>query len=95
MLTGNELNELTVTEPTKPIPTEQSIARTQRETTITKEELDQLWNALEYTRATIKGGKDVMGRLDCFAIHKGRAFQSESYLNQAIELVNEIRRNLK
>ena len=65
------------------------------ETTITKEDLDRLWNALEYTRATIKGGKDVMGKLDCFAIHKGRAHQSKSYLNQAIELINEMRRNLK
>lgn len=41
MLTGDALlakvKELTVTEPTKPAPTEQSIARTQRETTITKE----------------------------------------------------------
>ena len=91
----NSHKELTVTEPTKPIPTEQSIARTQRETTITKENLDRLWNALEYTRATISGGKDVMGKLDCFAIHKGRAHQSKSYLNQAIELINEMRRNLK
>ena len=43
-------------EPTKPAPQEQSIARMNRETTITKEELDRLWNALEYTRATISPG---------------------------------------
>ena len=65
------------------------------ETTITKENFDRLWNALVYTRATISGGNDVMGKLDCFAIHKGRAHQSKSYLNQAIELVNEMKKELK
>jgi len=102
MLTGDALlakvKELTVTEPTKPAPTEQSIARTQRGTTITKEELDRLWNALEYTRATISNGYDfpsMEGKMDYQLIHKGRAHQSKSYLNQAIELINEMRRNLK
>ena len=87
MLTGDELlakvRELTITEPTK------------TETTITKEQLDQLWTALEYTLSTISGGKDVMGKLDCFAIHKGRAHQSNAYLKKAIDLVNEMKRELK
>jgi hypothetical protein len=65
-----------------------------KETTITKENLDRLWNALEYTRATISGGKDVMGKLDCFAIHKGRAHQSNAYLNQALEIVNQLKKEL-
>lgn len=64
------------------------------ETTITKQQLDRLWNALEYTRATINGGKDVMGKLDCFAIHKGRAHQSNAYLNQAIDLVKQLKKEL-
>ena len=103
MLTGDELlakvRELTITEPTKPdVSQEQSIGRTHREmteTTITKENLDRLWNALEYTRATISGGKDVMGKLDCFAIHKGRAHQSNAYLEKAINIINEMRKELK
>ena len=37
-----EAKELTVTELTKPIPQEQSIARMNRETTITKEQLEEL-----------------------------------------------------
>ena len=96
--TAQEAKELVVTEPTKPAPQEQSIARMNRETTITKEELDQLWNALEYTRATISNGYDfpsMEGKMDYQLIHKGRAHQSESYLNGAIELINEMRRNLK
>ena len=65
------------------------------ETTITKEDLHQLWNALEYTRTTISGGKDVMGKLDCFAIHKVRAHQSNAYLEQAINIVNQLKEELK
>ena len=65
------------------------------ETTITKENLDRLWTALEYTQATISGGKDVMGKLDCFAIHKSRAHQSNAYLKQAIKIINQMREELK
>ena len=64
------------------------------ETTITKENLDRLWTALEYTRATISGGKDVMGKLDCFAIHKSRAHQSSAYLEQAINIINQLKKEL-
>lgn len=99
MLTGDSLNELTVTEPTKPIPTEQSIARTQRETTITitKEELDRLWNALEYTRATISPSGNFKSKENpgWVEIHGGRAHQSESFLIQAIDFIEEKLRELK
>jgi hypothetical protein len=105
MLTGDALlakvregRELTITEPTKPLVSkEQSIARTQRETTITKEQLDQLWNALEYTRATIGSGYDfpsMEGKMDYQLIHKGRAHQSNDYLEQAIKIVNQMREEL-
>ena len=65
------------------------------ETTITKENLDRLWTALEYTRATISGWKDVMGKLDCFAINKSRAHQSNAYLEKAINIVNQLKKELK
>lgn len=73
----------------------QSLTKEPKETTITKEQLDSLWNYLEYTRSTISGGKDVMGKLDCFAIHKGRAFQSETFLRTAIHLVNQLKKELQ
>jgi hypothetical protein len=101
MLTGDALlakvKELTVTEPTKPIPTEQSIGRTQRETTITKEELDRLWNALEYTRATISPSGNFKSKEnpEWVEIHKGRAHQSEQFLIQAIDFIEEKQRELK
>lgn len=102
MLTGDALlakvKELTFTEPTKPAPQEQSIARMNRETTITKEELDRLWNALEYTRATISNGYDfpsMEGKMDYQLIHKGRAHQSEQFLIQAIDFIKEKQRELK
>ena len=93
----NSHKELTVTEPTKPIPTEQSIARTQRGTTITKEELDRLWNALEYTRATISPSGNFKSKENpgWVEIHGGRAHQSEQFLIQAIDFINEKRRELK
>jgi hypothetical protein len=86
MLTGDEL--LAKVKELRP-PEEK------KEPTITKEQLDQLWNALEYTRATISGGKDVMGKLDCFAIHKGRAHQSYEYLKKSIDIVNQLKKELQ
>ena len=62
------------------------------------EQLDLLWNSLEYTRATISGGYDfpsMEGKMDYQLIHKGRARHSKSYLNQAIDLVNEMKKELK
>lgn len=35
------------------------------------------------------------GKMDYQLIHKGRAFQSKSYLNQALELVNQLKEELK
>jgi hypothetical protein len=65
------------------------------ETLFTKDNLDRLWTALEYTRATISDGRDAFGRLDCFQIHKGRAHQSNAYLDQAIKIVNQMKEELK
>lgn len=68
------------------------------EITITKENLDQLLNTLEYTRATIGSGYDfpsMEGKMDYQLIHKGRAHQSNDYLIQAIELVKQLREELK
>jgi hypothetical protein len=67
------------------------------ETTITKEQLDKVWTALEYTRATIGSGYEfpsMEGKMDYQLIHKGRAFQSKSYLNQALELVNQLKKEI-
>jgi hypothetical protein len=66
-----------------------------KQTTITKEQLDELWNALGYTRATISGGGDVLGKLDCFSINKGRAYQSYEYLKKSIDIVNQLKRELQ
>ena len=93
----NSHKEFTVTEPTKRISTEQSIGRTQRGTTITKEELDRLWNALEYTRATISPSGNFKSKENpgWVEIHGGRAHQSESFLIQAIDFIEEKLRELK
>ena len=66
-------------------------------TTITKEQLDRLWNALEYTRATISpsGNFESKENPGWTEIHKGRAYQSESFLREAIDLVNQMKRELK
>ena len=62
-----------------------------------KENLDQLWNALEYTRATIGPGCRIesLEKPDWTLIHKGRAHSSYEFLNQAIELVNQMKAELR
>ena len=67
------------------------------ETTITKEQLEKLWNAIEYTRATIGNGSvlESTEKPDWVFIHKGRAHQSREFLKVAIELVNQMRKELK
>jgi hypothetical protein len=61
--------------------------------TITKEQLNQLWNALEYTRGTIGSGcLFETSKPDWVEVHKGRAFQSRAFLDQAIDLVNQLKR---
>lgn len=68
-----------------------------KETTITKEQLDKLWNALEYTRATISPSGNFKSKENpgWVEIHGGRAFQSESFLNSAIDLVNKLKKELQ
>ena len=104
MLTGDELlakvKEIAIEQSTKPLSKEQSIGRIRREmteTTITKQQLDKLWTALEYTRATIGPGgycesKEHPGWVE---IHKGRAHQSDVFLNAAIDLVNQLKKEIK
>ena len=64
------------------------------EITINKQQLDKLWNALEYTRATISpsGNFESKEHPGWVEIHKGRAHQSESFLNDAIDLVNQLKK---
>lgn len=65
-------------------------------TTITKEQLNELWNAIEYTRGTISYlPQQSTEKPDWVLIHKGRAHQSREFLNQAKELVNQLKAELK
>ena len=61
---------------------------------INKQQLDKLWNALEYTRETISpsGNFESKEHPGWVEIHKGRAHQSESFLNDAIDLVNQLKK---
>jgi hypothetical protein len=68
------------------------------ETTITKEQLEQLWNAIEYTRGTIGPGcvlesteKPEWG----IVLHTARTHSSRRFLDQAIELVNQLKGECK
>jgi len=67
------------------------------ETTITKEQLEQLWNAIEYTRGTIGNGcvLESTEKPDWTLIHKGRAHCSRGFLDQAIDLVNQLKKECK
>jgi hypothetical protein len=67
------------------------------ETTINKQQLDKLWNALEYTRATISPSGNFKSKENpgWVEIHEGRAHQSESFLIGAIDLVNQLKKELK
>jgi hypothetical protein len=88
MLTGNDLlnavKELRSNENSKSV-------------TITKEQLNQLWNAIEYTRGTIGNGCVIESteKPDWVLIHKGRAHQSREFLNQAKDLVNQLKKELQ
>ena len=66
-------------------------------TTITKEELDRLWNALEYTWATISPSGNFKSKENpgWVEIHGGRAQQSEIFLIAAIDNVDRMRNELK
>ena len=56
---------------------------------MTKEQLDQLWNAIEYTRGTI--GNGCVEKPEWVLIHKGRAHQSRAFLDQAKDIVNQLK----
>lgn len=88
MLTGDEL--LAKVKELRP-PEEK------KETPITKEQLDNLWNALEYTRATISPGCYFKSEKDpdWIEIHKGRADSSYRFMTQAIDLVNQLKKELQ
>jgi hypothetical protein len=65
-------------------------------TTITKEQLNELWNAIEYTRGTISYlPQQSTEKPDWVLIHKGRAHQSMAFLTQAKDLVNQLKAELK
>jgi hypothetical protein len=64
-------------------------------TTITKEQLDELWNAIEYTRGTISHFPERSAeKPDWVLVHHGRASQSRAFLNKAIEIVNQLKREM-
>lgn len=66
-------------------------------TTITKEQLDRLWNALEYTLGTIGTGC-IFGsesNPEYVEIHKGRAVQSRHCLTNAKSIVNKLLREIE
>jgi hypothetical protein len=66
-------------------------------TTITKEQLNELWNVIEYTRGTIGNGCVIESteKPDWVLIHKDRVHQSREFLNQAKDLVNQLKAELK
>ncbi len=67
------------------------------ETTITQEQLQELWDAIEYTRGTIGNGCvfESTEKPDWVLIHKGRARQSRAFLDQAKDLVNQMKKECK
>ena len=67
------------------------------ETTITKEQLYELWNAIEYTLGTISSGNrfQVPGKKDWCEVHLGRTEQSCAFLQHAKDLVNQLKGELK
>jgi len=66
-------------------------------TLYTKQNLDELWNAIEYTRATMSSARTMQSteELDWGLVHRGRAHQSMAFLDNAIKLVNQMRKELK
>lgn len=68
-----------------------------KETTFTKENLYSIWNALEYTAATISPGCSIACKEmpDWVHIHKGRAHQSRVFLDRAIQIINQMQEELE
>jgi hypothetical protein len=79
------------------VKSENSTEKIEMTTQITKEQLNELWNAIEYTRGTIGNGCVIESteKPDWVLIHKGRAHQSREFLNQAKDLVNQLKAELK
>ena len=67
-----------------------------KQTAFTKENLYTLWNALEYTAATIGPGCSIASKEmpDWVHIHGGRAHQSRAFLNKAIQIINQMQEEL-
>jgi len=65
-------------------------------TEITQEQLDQLWNAIEYTRGTISSFPErSKEKPEWVLIHGGRAHSSRNFLDRAIGIVNQLKKELK
>jgi hypothetical protein len=59
-----------------------------------KQQLDQLWTAIEYTRGTLSSVSFMSSSEPEWGLcHKGRAFQSMTFLDHALELVNQARKD--
>jgi hypothetical protein len=60
---------------------------------ITREQLERLWNAIEYTKGTIGHLPRVSSEdKDWVLIHRGRAHQAMSFLIEANEIIESLRR---
>jgi hypothetical protein len=63
---------------------------------ITKEQLEELWKAIDYTRGTITySPQQSMLKPDLVLIHKGRAHLSMLFLDDALKLLDEIKEELE
>ena len=68
-----------------------------RKTTITEEQLDRLWNSLEYTLGTI-GTRCLFeseSNPEYVEIHRGRAVQSRHFLTDATSTVNKLLKEIE
>ena len=60
-----------------------------------EQQLDELWNAIEYTRGTISSVCQMdSDKHDWGLCHKGRAHQSMAFLDQARALVVQAKKDL-
>lgn len=63
---------------------------------MTKEQLDKLWNAIEYTRGTIPTFPEKSNEKPGWVyVHGGRAHQSRVFLDEAINIINQLKRELE
>ena len=67
---------------------------TEETVTLTRQELDRIWTALNYTLATIgRNNTFDTSQPDWVRVHKGRAYQACSYLEMAQKIVEGKLRN--